>query len=743
MDARTPQSIGISEAPNRADQIDRDGGLDVQKVVAILRRRLRLILGVALVIFGVVALVTLQATPKYTATAQVMLNQRPKQLVDVSEQRQMPDAPADSSTVDTEVQVLSSHSLARRVVDALHLDQDPEFNPRLRPHSAFVRAKAAQLAPSTPAAIDLEKERVAEAVLGGLKVTRQTTTYVMKLDYTSTSAVKSATIANAFADLYLNDQLESKFDSTRRASDWLNSHLSGLRSQAESADAAVEAYKSANGLLSADGNTLTEQQISALDTEIATARAAQAEAEARVQTAKNQLAHGSTGDDVGEALSSGVIAGLRTQRAEISRQVADMYGRYGPKHPDLLKAQRQLDDIDGQIKAEITRIISNLEAQAQVSRQRTESLEASLASSKGTLSANNGATVRLNELQRNAESVKTLYQSYLDRFKQTTAQQGIEESDARILSRAQVPARPSSPNVPINLLMGMIMGLGAGVVAVFIAEAFDQGLSTGDDIENLLDVPALAAIPLLSSVSGDKGRTRGMTPTDFITEKPLSRFAEAFRTLRTAVVYSNVDKKIQIVAVSSSVPGEGKTTTTVGLARTAALAGAKICIVDCDLRRRSVHKLFNIEPEKGLLDILSGAATLDEVLVQDGTSGAYIIPLAESAYSPKDIFGSEAMDRLLLELRERFEMVFLDTAPILAVADTAVIASKADTVLFLTRWRRTALRLVRNSLKALNSVGADVAGIALTQVDVREQVRAGYGEAAYYFKKYSEYYTDS
>jgi capsular exopolysaccharide synthesis family protein len=358
------------------------------------------------------------------------------------------------------------------------------------------------------------------------------------------------------------------------------------------------------------------------------------------------------------------------------------------------------------------------------------------------LSANNGASVRLNELERNADSVKTLYQSYLDRFKETSAEQGIEESDARILSRAQVPGRPSSPNVPVNMALGLILGLVAGLGATAIAEAFDQGVSTGDQIENDLEIPSLAAIPLLSSVATDRARGR-LSPTDFIVEKPLSRFAEAFRALRTAVVYSNVDRRIQVVAVSSSVPGEGKTTTTVGLARTAAMAGTKVCMIDCDLRRRSVHKLFGLEPQKGLLDILSGACSIEEVMLQDAASGAFIIPLADSAYSPKDVFGSEAMERLLIALRARFEMVILDTAPILAVADAAVVASKADTVLFLTRWRRTPIRLVRNSLKALNAVGANVAGVALTQVDVREQVRAGYGEAAYYFKKYSEYYTDS
>lgn len=739
MDGQATYSV-LSDGAEQSKSAESQG-LNLPRIRAILQRRLRLLLSVALIVFGLVALVTLQAPPKYMAEAQVMLDQRPRKLVTLQTQIS-PDAPADSSAVDTEVQVLSSHALARRVVDALHLQSDPEFNARLRPRSLLSRGPKPH-APSTPEQENAEQDVVADTLASGLKVSRQGTTYVIHIDYTAKSPTKAAQIANAFADLYLNNQLQSKFDETKRASEWLDSHLSSLRAQVESADAAVQAYKSANGLLSAEGSSLTEQSISGLNGQIATAKAEEAEAEARVRTAKSQLAHGSTGEDVGEALSSNVVSQLRTQRAQISREVADMYGRYGPKHPELLKAQRQLQDIDSQISAEVTRIISNLEAQASVARQRSESLEGSLSHSRGTLAANNGASVKLAELQRNADSVKTLYQSFLDRFKQTTSEQGIEQSDARVLSHAQAPLRPASPNVPVNLAMGLVLGLVLGIAAIIIAEAFDTGLSTTEEAESKLGVQVLTAIPLLSSVAGDRGRSRGSTPTDFIIDKPLSRFAEAFRTLKTAVTYSNVDRKIGIIAVTSSVPGEGKTTTTVGLAKTAALSGQKICVVDCDLRRRSVHTLFGLDPQKGLLQVLAGEATLDEVLFLDQASGAYILPLSDTAFSPRDVFGSAAMDQLLTDLRGRFDLVFLDTAPVLAVADSAIIAAKADVVLFLVRWRKTSLRLAQNALKALRMVGADVAGTALIQVDVREQVRAGYGEAAYYYKKYGQYYSDS
>jgi exopolysaccharide transport family protein len=736
MDARVHSDHDLDDygSPNGGG-----GGIDVDRLQAAFQRRLRLMIAVAIVVFSAIVLITLEATPKYTAKAEVMLDRHQQKVVDAQEV--LSGLPPDSNAVDTEVQVISSHALARRVVDALNLQTDPDFNPRLRPPGLFSRG-APEPAPTSMAGVEREKERATDILLGGLKVARTGVTYVIGISYTSKSSRKASILANAFADQYLNDQLETKFEATKRASDWLNSKLTGLRSQAESSDAAVQAYKSANGLLSSEGNTITEQSISGLSEQIAQAKAAEAEVSARVSTARAQLAHGSNGEDVGEALSSPVVSQLRAQRAEVSRQVADLEGRYGPRHPDLLKAKRQLGDIDSQITAEIQRIISGLEAQEQVARQRTASLQASLAGSKGTLSANNNASVRLNELQRDADSVKTLYQSYLDRFKQTTAQQGIEETDARILSRAEVPLRPSSPNVPLNFALGILLGIAAAVAAAAIAELLDRGLASGDDVERELGVPSLVGIPHLLSVTDLKGRQRSIRPTDFIVEKPLSRFAEAFRTLRTSIVYSNLDRKIQVISVASAVPGEGKSTTCAALARTSALAGAAVVAVDCDLRRRSLHKLFDLEPQLGLLDVLTGAATLDQALVLDQASGAYILPLTTAPFTPKDVFGSDAMDNLLRQLRARFDFILLDTPPVLAVADAAVICAKADAVVFITRWRKTSRRFVEQSLRVLSGVGAYVAGVSLTQVDAKQQARSGYADAAYYYKQYRGYYSE-
>ncbi|MDP1875913.1 polysaccharide biosynthesis tyrosine autokinase [Phenylobacterium sp.] len=724
------------------------GGLadqfDLRRLFNVFRRRMRLFGAIAALVFLAAIFITFTATPMYTATANVMLDTRQERVV--SAEAVLSGLSADSSVVDTEVEILKSRRLAERVVNALQLSQDPEFNAELAPPSVLSNIKDSVLGlasaakprdiPDDPIALQKAQERIVDGVLGRLSVRRAGLTYVINVSFESESPTKAATIANKFAELYLLEQLEAKFDATQQANSWLNSRLEGLRQQVLSDEAAVQNYRIANNLLSAAGTNLTETEISNYNMTLSQARAQVAEDEARLSTARSQLARGSSGDDLGEALSSPVIQQLRQQRATVSAKVADLQGRYGERHPEMLTANRQLVDIDAQIQAEIQRIISNLEAKVQVSRQRAGAISGSLSNARGTLVGNNQAQVRLNELDRTAEASRTLYESYLNRYKETSSQQGIEQSDARIVSSATIPTGQSSPKVPLNLALGLVLAMGCGLGAVVLAEMLDSGLATAEDVEHRLEVSYLGAIPLLASVAEGKMGS----PIDYVIDKPLSSFAEAFRNLRASVTYSRLGESVKVVAITSSLPGEGKTTTSVCLARSAAQQGLRVILVDCDLRRRSVNRLFGAEPTRGLIEVLAGEATLDEVLTTDQVTGARLLPLAKSSMTPKDVFGSAAMDRLLEELRRSYDLVILDTAPVLPVADTRVLAPKADVVVFLAHWRKTPQHAIEAAFRLLSGTGAHLAGVALTQVDMKQQAKYGYGDPGYYYAEYKKYY---
>jgi capsular exopolysaccharide synthesis family protein len=719
------------------------GQLDLRRLSTVFRRRLRLFGAVVAAVLLGALLLTLTSTPKYTATANVMLDTRKENVTNVEEV--LSGLPADSSTVDTEVEVLKSRQLAERVVAALKLEQDPEFNARVAEPKGLKAVTDAAVgllgaakptdAQLTPIERQRAHERVVDSVLAGLSVKRAGLTYIINVAFESESPQKSALIANKFAELYLLEQLEAKFEATQQATGWLNERIGELRDQVLADEAAVQQYKIANNLLSASGTNLTEQEISNYNQTLAQARAQVAEEEARLSTARRQLANGSSGDDVGEALSSPVVQGLRAKRTEVSAKVADLQGRYGDRHPEMLKARRELQDIDTQIEQEIGRIISNLEARAQVSRQRAGAIAGSLGGARGTLASNNRAMVRLNELQRTADASRTLYESYLSRYKETSSQEGIGQSDARVVSKAKIPTGQSSPNVPVNLALGLLLSLGAGVAAVTLAEMLDAGLATAEDVERRLDTTYLGAVPLLASISEDN-----LGPLEHVVAKPLSAFSESFRNLRTSILYSRIGETVKIVGVTSALPGEGKTTTSICLGRTTAMQGQRVLVVDCDLRRRTVNRLMGHEPTVGLLEVLSGEATLQQAIVADKESGAHFLPLAKSAVTPKDVFGTSAMERLLTELRSRYDLIILDTAPVLPVADTRILAPKADAMIFLARWRKTPQHAIEAAFRLLSGTGAHMGGVALTQVDMKQQQKYGYGDPGYYYAEYKKYY---
>jgi succinoglycan biosynthesis transport protein ExoP len=697
-------------------------GIDLSGLFARYARHIPLILAVAGAVIAADVAFTWHQTPQYTSTATVFYAPR-KSEVGRDNANSGNDDVARNQAVDTQVEVLRSPATADEVIKTLRLDQDPEF---------AVKGKF-----TDPALIH---DALVDRVVSGLKVKRVGLTLLLSVSYTNASPTKAARIANAFADAYISRQVDVKLGSSRDSNVLLNAQIDDMRQKLEAAETAVQQYKAANNLLGADasGGLLTQQEISALNQQLATARASEAETVARYRAAQRQLRSGSNGEDVGEALGSQTITELRRQRAEVSRKVADLQGRYGPMHPDLKNAQLQLTDIDRQIQAEINRIMSNLSAQTEVARGATASIEGSLAATRGTLVSGNAASVKLGELERNAEAARTLYQTVLTRVKETAAQQAVTQADSRIDSPATPSATPSSPNKPLNLLLGLLAGLGLGVVAAFIAEQWNAKLTSMDEVENKLGLPFLGAIPTVVSAI-QKPTTRN--PTDAILAHPLSSFAEAFRGLGTALVYGSNGVAIRTLALTSAVPEEGKTTTSICLTRVLAMGGTKVVLVDCDLRRRSLNVLFNGEPEFGLIEVLNGRATLDQALILDEKSGAFVLPLAKNAHISQSPFASPAMDKLLEDLKTRFDLIILDTPPILPVVDTRVLAQKVDALALLVRWRTTPIRAVRAAIHELEAVNAPINGVALTQVNMAAKSYS-YGYQAYYNKDFKKYYLE-
>ena len=699
--------------------------VDLREMLGTVLRRAWLALGVAAVLFAVVAAAVMNITPKYTAVGSVLIDPHHTNLTQTEPQQQ--GLPPDTSAVDTQVEVLRSRALAEAVVRQMSLYNVPEFNPELK-------GKVGTITNPGPWLIS----RVTEQVQARTLVKRAGLTYVIQVAFTSKYPSRAAMIVNTFMTLYMQRQLDAKSAAIDKANHDLGPNIERLRGDAEAAQAKVQEYKAAHNLMSVEGATMAEQEVSTLNEQIAKAKADTAEHQARLQTALDQVKRGGGGQDVGAALGSQTVQELRKREADLSTRLAQLKTDFKPEYPDVQRTQNELNDVRFQIQQEINRVISNLRAESAAAEQRERSLLGSRSSSQGHLMSNTQAQVGLIGLQQRADAAKQIYEGYLNRAKEVAAESGLQQPDASINSAAAPPLRASSPNVRIAMAAGGVLALIGAALSVLIAEMWDSSLRSRQDVERELGLPLAGALPDFASVRGRK--SRHAKPGDYIVSHPLSSFAESYRNVRAFVLLASPDRSAKTIAVTSSVPREGKSLTSLCLARTLAMAGSRVILVDCDMRQRGVTKLIG-DTDIGLAEVIEGKNTLSEAMVPDAKSSAWILP-STSATSPEhhDIFGRPNVDEIFQELRDSFDYVILDTPPVLGVADARVVSARADQVLYVVRWSKTPRRAAQSGLDILQESGANVAGVLLSRVNVKKQAAYGYGDSSDYFQYFRNYY---
>lgn len=687
--------------------------IDLRAIFGTLKRWRWWALGAMTLILAATAIAYMLTPKTYESAGTIALDRRAVELVT---REDAPTLPTDSPSVDTAVQVLTSPSLAGTVVDTLGLARlagvgQPEDGPAL-PEAAARR-------------------RAIGYVRDGLTVQRTGLSYAIGVRFEGQNPRIAAGIVNGVMEQYIAGQQSGKEGERGREAALLRDRINALRGEVIRAEAAVAQYRGATGLIDVEKDSTTvQQQISALATQLATADAERAAAQARLS------ALGGSG-----AAESPLLRDLRSQQAQLSSQRAGLASRYGPLHPDLARVDRQLADINGAVAAERARVRANLEADLRVASERSGAVRGALSSAQGGLAAGNAASVQLNELERNAESSRSIYQALLERYRQAVASQGTGGSDAYVISRASPSTQPSAPNPLLFAASGLIAALLAAGAVVALLELMENGLRSRSDVEKQLGIPVIGTVPDLSSIPGGLASRRNpMGPADFLVENQASVFSEAFRSIRTTLRIGQAEQRVRSLAVASALPEEGKTTTAICLARSAALAGSKVVLVDCDVRRRASSRQMAGEATQGLTDVLRGAAPLERALQRDEASGAYVLAQSGDGAQDSDLLTSEAMRQLIAELSSRFDLVVLDTAPVLPLAEARAIAEMADGVLLVTRWRKTPAAAAKLALDLLRREGAEVKGAALTMVDLRVQARSGLGDEMMYYKRFKSYY---
>lgn len=687
------------------------------------RRNFLLFAGVAIVIISAVAAWTVTRVPIYESTASLLVEVASPNVVDVKAVSK--DMADNSEALETQVSLIGSPAVVRRAADiyAARHPADPRANPGSR-------------------------EALAQEIADSISVGRAGLTFVIEVSASSSDPAFAAGAANAVAEAYLTAQREAKVNANTDAGQFLFKRTAELREEASRADAALQQYKINNGLMSAQGSTMAEQEISTLNQQISQAEAELAEKQGRLTAAEAQLRAGGGGADVGAALGSGTIGSLRQSEAAASTKVAEMSSRYGPLHPDLKRAESELTEIRSQIQQEIDRILSNLKADVRVASSRLASLRDSRARANGSLAANNSAAVGLMELERRAEAAKGIYETFLKRLQETTAQEGLQRANARVAVEATVPDGPVFPNRRLSAIIGLLGGLIAGLLAVAIAEYMRGAVRTKSDVENRLRVRYAGAVPELATTVKDAAIMEA--PEEYVLTHPFSLFAESFRSLQAALLLGKKGApkegdgrrgaRGRVIAITSALPQEGKTTTSTCLARTIAAGGARTVLVDCDLRRRGSSAILINAPRPGLYEYLDGTVPLEEALVYHEESGMYLLGTESPPTSARDPLSPENLARMTDELRDKFDVIILDTAPVLGVADARAVAAAADRVLVIARWGKTSFDAVEATIEILLAAGAKISGVALSQVDIRKSGSTGHNEMYTYQKKFRGYY---
>jgi len=732
--------------------------LFAQAIAALRRRRLPLLLcaiGVPLI----VGLALLRVEPRYTASGSVLYE--PRNYTDSELQSILRPDPITDEVIVSQAELIRTSRAAERLVDRFHLMARPDFNRTLRPTSAFgllrqgIAGLAADLGIGSDTAMspDAVRRDVIEQVQEAISVTPLRNSHVLGVSFTSPDPDLSADAVNALMEFYISDQLQGKFEAVRSAGQWLETQAQQLKKTVSDDEQKIAAYKAHNGFTPGMVAGLSAEDVSHLGDQLVAARSELATAEARLDAAR-----GHAGVAAQAAITPGVQS-LRNSADTLNAQLHSLLATYGPNMPAVIRLREQVAQAYRAVDAEIGRSATAADADARAARAKVAALQQSLQTAQAQSSAQAQAQVPLDAMEREAEASRALLQSVLAGIQRVSQQAAIERSDAKIVSPATRPSSPSFPKTGLLLGASVLFGCCLGVLLVYLLEIADATLGASEEVRRRLGIPCLALIPHIAdqnvritgrdgamvgsaigravgaqSRGGQDGREAAGGIDDYVVRKPRSHFAEQIRAVRAAFWFASHEPRT--VAITSARPGEGKTTTAIALGRSAALNGERVIVVDCDIRQPSLGE------GPGLSDYLRGEVRLADVTHRDPLTALFFVPVGTPSESGGGPFMTEGMARVLAELKQHYDLVILDSPPVLAMTDARVIARIADTTLLCVRWRDTPHSVAGRSLAMLQDAQAHVAGAILTRIDPRALVGSGLADAEMYDPRYSGYYRD-
>ena len=751
------------------------------------RRQLLIILSLVLLAIGLAVVYLYVTPPVYKGVTRIIIDTSKEQVFKQS----ILEGPADAAMMDSQIEVLRSENFALSIISKLGLTRDPEFVgdagvigrvislPFQLAHRILHPFESNKVVPDVTL-------RVVNTFEKRFMASRVGMSYVIEIAFLSTNPGRAAQIANAAADGFIVDQLEAKYQTIGQTTAWLQDRLNDLRAQASAAERAVVEYKTKHNIVDTGGHLINEQQLTELNGALAKARADRVEAQARLDRILQVINRGDLDPaatdvaTVADALRSEVITKLRSQYLDLAQREALFSRRLGPNHLAVVNIRNQMQELGHSIFEELKRIAGASKSDYDIAKAREDSLQESLAAAVSGSQTTNKAQIELRQLESAAQSYRMLYDNFQQRYTDSVQAQSFPYAEARVITRASPPLQKTYPKGSVVLMLGIMGGLVAGVGLAVLRELSDRVFRTSKQVEALLNVECMAIVPRaqvdtmaaprvtkavpagsrivpraqVDTKAAPRVTKAAVVPTGsriiapsaglprHVIDAPLSIFAESIRAVKLGVDLGCATKSSRVIGITSSVPNEGKSTIAASLAQQSAHGGARVILVDCDLRKPTLSQELVPNKTQGLLDVVTGTVGLDEVIWSDPASNLSFLPsgIKSRFVHTSEILASDATKHLFAQLRERYDYVIVDLSPLAPVVDARATTHLVDCYVFVVEWGKTQIGVAEHALNTASGIYDKLVGVVLNKADLKRLARYDSSRSGYYNNEYYSRY---
>jgi capsular exopolysaccharide synthesis family protein len=698
------------------------------------------------VVFAISLIMTFSSTPIYVATTKVLIEKsEPGNLGPMN----MYYSSYDPDFYETQYQLIRSASVANKVVKTLSLDKNYDsyfkkdstgfnivggtidwfkgiFNVILNVTGITRPDPTSSVKKDSEGEATVRATAIAKTISASIVVTPIKNSKLVDIGYVSSNPEFSALIVNSVAKAYIDDLLDMKMSSSRNAMRWLTEKADEEKSKLETSEKTLQEYQRTKDIVTLENRlTMVPEKLSEVATKIAVSESRRKELESLYNKVKEVMHNPDKAETIPVITSDPTIQSLRVQILKSEQNIGEMSKKYGQKHPAMITAVADLKGLKEKKEQEIRRVVESIKNDYELARANEENFRKMASQTKSETLTLNEKFVQYEALKREAETSKQLFDAIIKKIKEQDISQDIRTVDVWVVEKAEVPKMPFKPNNARDALLGLVIGLFGGIGAAFFVEYLDNTVKSTEDVETKLGVPVLGVVSLLKS--------GGNSMEEILLKEPHSVFAESYKVLRTAILLSSAVTPPKNVLVTSPSPGEGKTVTSVNLSMTIAQAAHRVLLVDSDLRKPRVHKIFGLDNSKGLSTYLAGASGID-IICKGTVPNLSIIPSGPVPPNPSELLSSGRMYDLIGVLNEKFDIIIWDAAPLLTVTDSLVLSKILDGTIIVTRAGQTTYESVSRALKSLNDIEAHFLGVVINGLDIRKN--------EYYYRHYHYGYGD-